>query len=324
MKTDRRQHLQDIYSSNNPEKEESYQISSKAVTGRQRELRKRQLTTTLVSLFILGLVIGLTYAIILWQKSFQDTENVGNDVGTKYLSRSGTNLDDESDWVMDYPEAYADPAWDGDGERPLSTYWIKKAAYNLHWAETAAKYYEQALEIFPEIENVKVPLADVYLQLERFDDAIALLETVPKSELSSSSLNNMGVALTTAEKYEQAEACLKQALEKEPDYADAMKNLATLYKKQNIPAKAIEIYERYLTAHKDDPDNTRHSYALYLVSIQNWKLAVEQLRTLTKEFPAEAPNYQLLAEAEKQLGNTAAALAALERYSQLTASSIKE
>ncbi|MBN2704186.1 MAG: tetratricopeptide repeat protein [Pontiellaceae bacterium] len=336
MKADR--HRQDIYSSQDYEEKSTNQASSRTTTQREREIRRQRITSILIFVSIVGVVVGLTYFIIMWQQSFQDDGGtVRNDVGTKYLSPAGTDLNDETDWVRDYPTTYADPTWDGVGERPFSAQWIKKAAYNLHWAETAtkmgkndkealksaAKYYEQALEIFPDIEDVKAPLANIYLQLERYEEAIVLFENIPEKELTHNLLNNLGIALTTAGKYEQAETCLMQALEKQPDYAAAMRNLATLYKEQNIPAKAIDAYERYLTVHKDDANapSTRNAYGLYMIQIKDWKRAAEQFRILTEELPGEAINYKLLAEAEKQLGNTAAALAALERFNLLTDSS---
>lgn len=332
MKADR--HRQDIYSGQDYEEKSTNQASSRTTTQHQREIRRQQIISIVIFVSIVGVVVGLTYLIIMWQESFQDDgDTVRNDVGTKYIPL----LNDETDWVRDYPTTYADPTWDGEGERPLSAEWIKKAALNIHWAETAvglskndkealktaAKYYEQVLEIFPDIEDVKAPLADVYLQLERYEEAIVLFENIPEKERTHNLLNNMGIALTTAGKYEQAETCLKQALEKQPDYAAAMKNLATLYKEQNVPTKAIDAYEKYLEAHKEDVNihSTRNAYGLYMIQIKDWKRAAEQFRILTEELPGEAINYKLLAEAEKQLGNTATALAALERFNQLTDSS---
>jgi len=335
MKADR--HRQDIYSGQDYEEKSTNQASSRTTTQHQREIRRQQAISIVIFVSIVGVVVGLTYLIMMWQESFQDDgDTVRNDVGTKYLSPAGTDLNDEIDWVRDYPTTYADPTWDGVGERPFSAQWIKKAAYNIHWAETAtrmgindkealksaAKYYEQALEIFPDIEDVKPPLANIYLQLERYEEAIVLFENIPEKERTHNLLNNLGIALTTAGKYEQAETCLMQALEMQPDYAAAMKNLATLYKEQNVPTKAIDAYESYLTVHKEDA-GTRYAYGLYMIQTKDWKRAVEQFRILTEELPGEAINYKLLAEAEKQLGNTAAALAALERFNQLTESSNK-
>ena len=117
--------------------------------------------------------------------------------------------------------------------------------------------------------------------------------------------------------YKQGEDYLKRSLELKPTYAEALQNQAMLYRKMDRQEEATASYEQYLDQRPLDT-NTRYDFALYLTKSGNWKLAAEQLRTLTTEVTDVANLYIVLARVETKLGNFPAATEASRRAMQLT------
>ena len=236
------------------------------------------------------------------------------------------SLPGESQWVLDFSRDYGNPKWTGEGPRPFNTEWVRKAAFNIIMAEQAAnvgndmdavEYYEDALEILPELKGIKVPLGTLYFKLEEFDKALSLLEDAPESDLTPPVLNNLGAACISAKAYERAETYLQQAIDAEPAYAEPMKNMAELYKAQDRTEEAIAAFEKYSDLRPMDID-TQHSFALYLTKLGKWEEAAQKLNDLTEELPDDKTLFLLLARAEINNGNHPQAIEALQRYIQLS------
>lgn len=325
MDTGKRQHLQDIYQTEEVGKDEfTPQVSSRVREERDRAIRRQQITTFMLGSAVLALCVALVYLIV--QKSRVDTtaSTSPEAIIQKYIPRY--SLSAEKQWVLDFDTSYADPTWTGKGDRPFSALWVKKAAFNLILAEQsegfgkleeAAEYYENALAILPKVEGVKIPLGMVFFKMKAFDKAIALLEDIPDADLTHEVLNNLGAAYIEAKAFDKAEEALNKSLEKKPAYAEALKNKAILYQEEKKTDQAIAYYEQYLDQRPNDVD-TRQQLALYLTENANWKLAAEQLEILTQSVTDVANYYLLLARAHNKLGNTDQSIAAIRRAIQLT------
>lgn len=325
MDTGKRQHLQDIYSTDNTGSDDfTPQVSSEIVAERKREVRRHQFTSFVLGLLVLFLALSLVYLVVREYIDILKQSAAPTPITQEYIPRY--SLPTESQWVMDFSRNYADPVWHGEGERPFNAAWLKKATFNIILAEQAveigefkeaADYYENALEILPNLEGIKVPLGMAYFKLEQFDKALVLLESTSSSDLTYDILNNLGAACIEAKAYEKGEDYLKRSLELKPAYPEALKNLAMLYRETKQEDKCIHAYEQYLDLRQTDTD-TRHSFALYLTKIGNWELAGEQLRRLAEEIKDEARLYYVLAQVEVKLGNNKAAVGAFQRASQLS------
>lgn len=325
MDTGKRQHLQDIYSTDRTDSDDfTPQVSSEIMEERKREIRRHQFISFVLGMTVLVLLVALVYVVV---REYMD---IRNDTGTpapisqEYIPRY--SLPAESQWVLDLTPTAGDPKWDGEGERPFDSVWLKKAAFNIIMAEQAAglgqfedaaRAYERAIEIFPNLEGVRAKLGLVYFNLGRFDAATELLKDAPDAELNHHILSNLGAACIETKDYELSEKYLKRSLELEPMFPAALKNMAVLYKAQDRTEEAVETYEKYFSQRPFDTD-TRYDFALYLTKIGNWQLAAEQLHILTREVTDVANLYILLARVETQLGNDKAAIAAFRRAAQLT------
>lgn len=325
MDTGKRQHLQDIYSSDRFAKDDfTPQVSKEALEERKRDIRRHQFTSFILGATVLTLLLALVYIIANEYIDIHSATPSPTPVTQSYIPRH--SLAGESQWVLDFSRTYGSPEWSGKGERPFSAEWIRKAAYNLVLAEqaagigkneVAAGYYEDALEILPDMEGVKVPLGMIYFKLEAFDKALVLLEDAPEADLTPNVLNNLGAACLAAQAFDRAETYLKQAISEDPAYAEAQKNMAELYKAQKRDDAAITAYEKYIDLRPMDID-TQHSLALYLTKLGKWEQAAALLDTLTKEITDISILYFLQARAEANIGHSQKAIEALRRGIQLS------
>lgn len=325
METGKRQQLQDIYASDQTTKDDyTPQVANEIVEERKREIRRHQFIGFILGMTILLLAVGLVYVVVREYIQIQKQSLNPTPITQEYIPRY--SLPVEAQWVMDFTRDYADPKWNEEGDRPLNSSWLKKAAFNIILAEQAAEtgnyketaeYYENALEILPDLEGIKVPLSIAYFKLKQFDKALKLMDGAADVDLTYDILNNLGAACIDAKVYDKGKEYLLRSLELKPTYADALKNIAMLYRKTNEEEAAVKAYEQYLDQRPLDTD-TRHNFALYLTKVGNWELAGEQLRFLTKEITNEATLYSLLARVEMKLGNDKDAIAAFQRASQLS------
>ncbi len=325
MDTGKRQHLQDIYSTDRTDSDDfTPQVSSEIMEERKREIRRHQFISFVLGMTVLVLLVALVYVVVREYMDIRNETGAPAPISQEYIPRY--SLPAESQWVLDLNANSGDTKWDGEGDRPFDSLWIKKAAFNIIMAEQAAQLsqfedsaraYERALEIFPDLEGVRAKLGQVYFNLGRFDAAQKLLKDAPDEELTYHILSNLGAACIETKEFELSEKYLKRSLELEPMYPSALKNLAVLYKAQNRSEEAVAAYEDYFSQRPFDTD-TRYDFALYLTKIGNWPSAAEQLHILTREVTDVANLYILLARVETKLGNDQAAIAAFRRAAQLT------
>lgn len=109
----------------------------------------------------------------------------------------------------------------------LSTKWIKNAAYHLIMGEQALKteiyesvqaHFEEALNLFPELQDARRALGLVLLKQKKFDRAIEVLKQALDQAPTLDVLVNLGAACLGAGRYERAEEYLLPALEKSPSF----------------------------------------------------------------------------------------------------------
>ncbi|MCF7864819.1 MAG: tetratricopeptide repeat protein [Kiritimatiellales bacterium] len=325
MDTGKRKHLQDIYATDRTSRDDfTPQVSSEIVEERKREIRRHQFVSFVLGMIVLVLSVSLVYVVVREYIDIHALPPSPTPITQEYIPRY--SLPSESQWVLDFSRDYANPKWTGEGERPFNSEWIKKAAFNVVMAEQAsgvgkyaeaAEYYANALQILPNLEGVKVPLGMLYFKLKDFDKALALLENAPAADLTPDVLNNLGAACLNAKAYDRAESYLNQALEMQPSYAEAQKNLAALYKAQKRDDDAVAAYERYIDLRPADVD-TQHTFALYLTKLGRWKQAADLLEQLTQEITDVPVLFFLLAQVETHNNQPDKAMAALKRGVQLS------
>ncbi len=326
MDSGKRQHLQDIYTTDQSASDDfTPQFSAEVLAERKRDIRRHQFTAFSLGLLVLVLSVSLVYVVVREYVQIQSVApTAAPSISQEYIPRY--SLESESQWVLDFSRDYGNPEWNGTGKRPFSTEWVRKAAFNLILGqqaanigenEVAAKHFENVLEILPEIEGMKVPLGMLYFKMEEFEKALVLLEDTPEADLTPDVLNNLGASCLHAEAYDRAENYLKQAIEMRPVYPEPQKNLALLYKKQERADEAVDAYEKYIYLRPADID-AQYDLALYLTKLGRWEYAATMLEGLTQEITDVPVLYLLLAQVETHNNRMDKANAALKRWIQLT------
>lgn len=318
--------LRDIYQSENKDFEKDFtpQVAQEIIEQRQRDL----LRSRVLSMSFGGLAVILSVALItVALRDFLSERKITKPVPAKetsYIPRY--TLPTETAWVMDYKEASERSGLpDEPGEKPLSTKWVKKAAYHvimgqqalaINEPEEALKNFQEVVSIYPDIEGIHRAMGMLYVQEEKFDLAAEHLELALKEEETFDVVNNLGTAYIGTETYDLAEKYLLRALDLQPESPICHKNLAVLYQKMDRGDDATFHFEKYIDLRPDDLE-TMQTYALYLTKQGRWEDAAVFLNRLTEEVTDVAPIYFLLAQVQVQNGQQDQAITALKRGIQL-------
>jgi len=322
----RKDELRDIYQSDSHDFEKDFtpQVTQEVIEQRQRDLQR----TRIASLFFGGLALVVAIVLIaIVIRNVITERDISKKVQEKEIAFIPRHtLPSEATWVMDY-QKIADQI-DPDKElieKPLSTKWVKKAAYHivmgqqamsLNELDSALENFEKVVEIYPEIEGLHRSLGMLYIEREEYKKAAEHLETALQEEELFDVVNNLGTAYIGTLEYEKAEKNLLRALEIQPESPISHKNLAVLYRKMEREASAIFHFEKYIDLRPSDLD-TLQTYALYLTKLARWEQAASFLTTLTHEVTDVAPLYFLLAQVQVQNNQEELAIAALQRGIQL-------
>ncbi len=316
----RQKDLQDIYISPS-EREEDADYIWKMPPELDEQIRRANRQTILLALLFGGVVLCL---IVLLTRDIQTHESSQPTLTTQSVERQFIpryTLPEEEDWVLMYATVIRSAEPENETDRPLSTKWIKNAAYHVimgHQSyaienyEKAVAHFEKALLIFPAIRGVHEPLGTAYLKQHRFEAAIEPLREALREKETFPALSNLGVALLATQRLTDAEGYLLQALALQPGHPGCHKNLARLYQKMELPKKALSHFETYFSLHPEDV-NAIEVYAEYLFSLNQMERAASFLKEVCQQERADAlPLHLLLAKIEAQATNEVQAVQALK------------
>lgn len=318
--------LRDIYQSDSHDFEKDFtpQVKQEIIEQRQRDLQR----TRIASLFFGALAVVVAIAVItIVVRDFLGERETSKKVRSEEVAFIPRHtLPAEAAWVMDYQQVADQIEPENElAEKPLSTKWVKKAAYHIIMGQqalamdeldSALEHFSTVVEIYPDIEGIHRSVGMLYIQREEFENAARFLEKALEEEELFDVVNNLGTAYIGAAEYDKAEKNLLRALELRPESPACHKNLAVLYREMEREDSAIFHFEKYIDLRPADLD-TLQTYALYLTRIARWQEAATFLSKLTQEVTDVAPLYFLLAQVHSQNGQQDEALAALQRGIQL-------
>lgn len=323
----RKDELRDIYQSGNTDFEKDFtpQVAQEIIEQRQRDLFRSRI----VSMCFGGLAVILSVALVaVVIRDFLNRNEISKPVvqkGKAYIPKH--SLSSEAVWVINYRQAIEEQGFNVEepGEKPLSTKWVKKAAYHIIMGQQALAigepdealgHFKEVVEIYPEIKGIHRVMGTLYIQKEQYDLAAEHLEQALQEEESFETVNNLGTAYIGTKDYDSAEKYLQRALVLQPESPICHKNLAVLYRDMGRNSDARFHFEKYLDLRPDDTE-TMQTYALFLTRQGQWKDAADFLEKLTEQVTDIAPIYFLLAQVQVQNGQQEKAIAALKRGIQL-------
>ncbi|MBI9020836.1 MAG: tetratricopeptide repeat protein [Verrucomicrobia bacterium] len=311
---------QDIYLAP-PEVEEEPEYKLKMPPELEARLRRHHIQFSLSAL----LFIGLTVALVSLLTREIRVKPAAVQIAAPHAESQNVSLyslPEEEEWVLMYGASVNNAAAEKEGDRSLSTKWIKNAAY--HWIVgnqalsrknygAAADHLEEALQIFPDMKGVNEALGTAYLKQHLFEKAIEPLKKALMEKASFPAISNLGVALMAAGRLDEAEGYLLQALALYPDHPGCHKNLALLYQKMELPEKALRHLETTLSLYEPDLEIVE-LYAGYLISFGETERATAFLRKVCAQQQDEEalPFYLLLAKTEASATNVVPAINALK------------
>jgi len=211
----RKDEIQDIYQGSTHDFEQDFtpQVAKELIETRQRDLRRSRI----VSLFFGSLVIVLSVVLIAvvirdFLSERKPSQKIRNQE-TPYIPRY--SLPSDALWVMDYQLVAAQAEKDeAPGPKPVSTKWVKSAAYHIIMGQQALavnepkqalEHFQKVVEIYPDIEGLHRAVGLLYLQSEKYALAAQHLEKALQEEESFDVINNLGTAYIGTEQYDQAE-----------------------------------------------------------------------------------------------------------------------
>lgn len=322
----KKEDIRDIYQGGERDFEKDFtpQVAHEQVESRKRDLRRSRIVSMFFGILVVVLSIFLIAIVLRDFLSERAPSPAVRAEEKPYIPRYSLPADDL--WVMDHQSAppHIEPA-EKPGPKPLSTKWIKNAAYQiilgqqalaLNRPKEALEHFQNVVEIYPELEGLHQAMGHLYLQSENYATAATYLELAVKEEESFDTVNNLGAAYLGLEKYDLAEKIFKRAAELQPENPGCHKNLGTLYQKMGRDNEAVFHFEKYLDLRPNDLDSMQQ-YALYLTKLGRWSSAADFLTKLTQEITDVAPLYFLLAQAQVQNGKEDKAIDALKRGVQL-------
>jgi Tfp pilus assembly protein PilF len=321
----RKDEIRDIYKGSEYDFEKDFtpQIAKERLAERQRDLRRSQLVSIFFGALVIVLAVILVSVVIRNVLHSRPPSRTIEAREKTFIPRH--SLPPEFLWVMDYQQIASQLDGEAPGPKPLSTKWVKNAAYHIvmgqqalyiNEKEEALKHFQKVVELYPDMQGLHASMGTLYLQNSEYKAAAEHLEKALQEEESFDVLNNLGAAYIGLEQYNSAEPSLKRALEMRPENPGCYKNLAVLYRKMKQDNQAIYYFEKYIDMQAADLD-TLQEYGLYLAKLGRWKEAADFLTRLSQEVTNVAPVYFLLAQVQIQNGQQEKAIAALKRGIQL-------
>lgn len=313
--TENGKELRDIFPAE-PDQEESEPLETLSDSIEQGLKRQRLYN------FLTGLLAGALLVIVLFaagMEYFHRRPESAPPPSRKNPYVAGYTLPVREQWALDYRQtAMADGAY-SEGAKPLSTKWVKNAAYHLIMGEEALNqnnidaaetHLTEALKIFPDLQDARRALGAAYLKQQNFNEAVPVLEEAAANDQTLDVMVNLGAAYIGAEQYEDAEEILQKALREYPDVAGVHRNLGLLYQKTHRTEESIAHFKSYFQLEPNDTD-LAGQYASFLQSLDRTPEAIRFLEQMQSEDSLQV--HLLLARISAEAGNVKSAVEALKR-----------
>jgi len=155
----------------------------------------------------------------------------------------------------------------------------------------AEKHLQKALEIDPAFQEARLTLSGLYIQLERYPEAIAEAQALiddPTYPQPWTALTNKGWALLQLKRREEARTALSTALDYNDRYWRAHLNLGILDSEESKRIDAIERFERVLELSPGPLGTAEANYRIaeIYVSLGKREQALEHLVAATSQRPS--------------------------------------
>lgn len=206
-----------------------------------REARRRPKTglRVVLGVLFLGIAIGCAASVdrsedITWRKA-----RVRYDMGVDHLAKGRVALA-----IREFQRAQ-----ELDSTDPWISVALAEAYRRRGVLEDAEQQLRRALKLEPELQAARLNLGALYIQMERYEDAIAQIAPLvedPTFPAPWDALTNLGWAYFKLGKHAEARRHLERAVDFQPNYWKALLNLGILEAHEGHRLEALQLFEQVL------------------------------------------------------------------------------
>jgi len=189
---------------------------------------------------VLLLAVGLQACAALSapSKKEQDAAQYNAQLGEQYLNRG--ELDQARDKLK--------KALDQDGTNALAHASYAKLQYRVNNNAAARDHFNTAIKLDPENADHRNSYGIFLCQISEYDDALEQFQLAADNPFYSTkefALDNAGICMLDADRLDQAETYLREALREEPQFANAYLHMAELQHRRQRLSIADAYYQRF-------------------------------------------------------------------------------
>jgi tetratricopeptide (TPR) repeat protein len=162
--------------------------------------------------------------------------------------------------------------------------WYLMVLAGIHYQEknidSAIIYYEKAVKYFPDKENLKLTLGNLYSENKMYDKAESIFDSFDnKYGVNESSTLSSIKSLISAKKFDQALIKTQLLLKEFPDEILYNGLLAEIYRGMGESQKAMEVYQQLIERNPDNPQ-TQLSLCDFLLTEKSYNELFMLLNTV--------------------------------------------
>jgi tetratricopeptide (TPR) repeat protein len=194
---------------------------------------------------------------------------------------------------------------------------LARVSMSQSYYEDAIPLLESGVKLAPQRADFHAALGESYFKTEKTEKAIAEFQKLIDLEPTAQSYAFMGISYRRLGRFEKAREYFEAGLKRDPHNASCLFNLGYIEERQGHPARAEEFYQQALRSNPDFSEALLQLADLRIASKRSEEAAV-LLRRYVKVSRDPAPGYYKLAMVEKNLHQTEASQRDLSIFQTLS------
>ena len=194
---------------------------------------------------------------------------------------------------------------------------MAQVGISRHYYEDAIPLLESGLQIAPQRSDLRAVLGESYYMSGKVDKAIEEFKKLIDAEPSARSYLFLGLSYTHLGRFDEAKQAFQNGLKLDPHSSSCLFNLGYIAERQGDSAGAAAIFQKVLLSNPNFPDALLELAKLRTES-KRYPEAVLLLRRYVRVSTSPATGYYQLAMVERSLHQTAAADRDLQLFQTLS------
>lgn len=202
-------------------------------------------------------------------------------------------------------------------ENPDISFLMAQISISQKYFADAIPLLEQTLQTVPARSDIREALGESYFMAGNVDKAIVQLNKVIETQPSARTYAFLGLSYSHLGRFDEAKGAFKNGLKLDPQNSFCLFHLGYIAERQGDSKSAEAIFRRVLHTNPDFPDALLELANLRIEEKQ-FPEAVQLLRKYVQVSPTSATGYYKLAMVERSLHETPAADRDLARFQSLS------